>query len=313
MPKNKLVSVIIPTYNREKEVLICLESLQKIDYKNCEIIVVDNASTDKTVEKIEKNYPQVKLIRLLQNMGAVGGRNKGLKKAKGEYFCFLDSDNVVDKHFLTALVELAESNKKIGIVGPKMYYLKEPKRVWFVGARINLITSRTFFPGRDAVDVGQFEQVKNTFHVPNCWLVKKEVVEKIGPMDEIYFMSYGESDWAERARKAGFKVLFCPQAMVYHDIEKGADIKEHVLVRGSPQRTYFFARNRIIFMKKFASRLNFLLFLLIFNNLFLLLHFFIFFKQRQYASFKSYLQGYLDGLKLLSKVKRVSLHGSTPY
>jgi hypothetical protein len=215
---SKLVSIIIPTYNREREILECISSLLSISYRNFELIVVDNASQDNTVVSIKEKFSNIRIVELNQNLGASEGRNEGIRHAKGEYLCFVDSDNIVDKNFLTDLVKLAESGNEIGFVGHKMYYFNDPKRIWYAGADISLLTSRTRYIGINEIDKGRHDQAREVGHIPNVWLVKKSVIEKIGMIDTDYIMHYEEFDWAMRAKKAGYKIMFCPTAVVYHNI-----------------------------------------------------------------------------------------------
>lgn len=300
---NKLVSIIVPSLNRKKKLFQCLKSLSEINYHNNEILVIDNGSEKRIIDMIKKEFPKIKLIQLFENKGAVGARNIGIKNAKGSYLCFVDSDNVVDQNFLTELVYLAESDPKIGFVGPKMYYLNNKKKIWFAGVKLNLITSKpTYYSNQ--MDRGQFDQVREIEHIPNVWLVKREVVNKIGLMDEIFVMTYGESDWAMRAKKVGYKIMFCPSSYVYHNVSVIRNSESAILLRANPYRVYYFARNRAIFMKKFASKINFLIFLLIFNNIYLFVHFYIFIKNKRYDLIKHYLKGYFDGLKLINKIEK---------
>jgi len=301
---NLLVSIIIPTYNRKAKLKRCLDSLLRINYHPFEIIIVDNASTDKTNGMIEKLFPQTKLIKRKTNGGAVIARNEGIKRAAGDLLCFADSDNVFDPNFLKKLVELIKENSQAGLVAPKMYYLKEPNRIWFAGNKVNLLTSRTKYIGLNEIDRGQYNRVKEIDHAPNVWLVKREVIKKIGMMDPRYVMSYGETDWSMRIKLDGYKVLFCPEALVYHDIGIPADVSHNVMVRSTAYRIYYFARNRIIFMKKFAPLPNFLIFLLFFNPLFLCSYCLIFIRYGQPNRIKAYLKGFIAGIKILPKIKK---------
>ena len=302
---NKLVSIIIPTYNRAAKLKRCLISLLKINYTPLEIIVVDNASEDQTVQMIQTRFPQVKLVKLTKNRGAVGGRNAGLKYARGHYICFIDSDNVFEKNFLCELVWLAKQNPKIAFVSPKTYYYQDPKRIWFAGVKISLITSHTKYIGINELDHGQHNKIQETDHTPNVWLARKKAIQKIGSLDEIYVMSYGEADWPRRAKLAGYKSLFCPTAIVYHDIAVPKNLKENIMVRSNDYRIYYFARNRIIFMRKFASHLQFLIFIMLFNNLFLLYYCYTFLKYGQSHLISTYFKGLYDGLRLIPKTKKL--------
>lgn len=143
-----LVSVVIPTYNRCKEVMECLDSVLKCNYKNLEVIVVDNASTDNTLECLKNLYTgdsKIKIIHLRYNKMAAGGRNAGIKVSRGKYLLFLDSDNIVDPLMIDFLVEEMENNKNLGLVGPLMLYEKDKKRIWFKGNKINYVTSKTSY------------------------------------------------------------------------------------------------------------------------------------------------------------------------
>lgn len=297
----KLVSIIIPTYNRKKDVLTCLDSLLSISYDNYEIIIVDNASEDNTIAAIKERFVNVKNLKVIEageNLGASGGRNEGIKHARGEYLCFVDSDNIVDNNFLAELVKLAEADEKIGFVGPKMYYLNDPKRIWCAGATINLLTSKTRYIGKDKIDHGQYDRFRKVEHIPNVWLVKRPVINKIGLMDTTYGICYEESDWAMRAQRAGYSVIFCPTAIVYHNIPlrtKNSGLRG--LVGFDNQYTIFrLARNRAIFMKKFANKFSLIIFLLIFNNLFLVLYCAIFVSYGKVDLLNSYVKGYWEGL-----------------
>lgn len=291
----KLVSIIIPTRNRKRQLIRCLNSLKKISYTHTETIIIDNASTDGTIEIIKKQFPKVKIMRLTKNKGAVGGRNAGIRIAKGDYLLFVDDDNIVTRLFLDKLVELAESDPEIGFVGPKMYYYQDKKRIWFAGVKFNLLTSRTHYIGINQIDCGQFNQVREIDQIPNVWLVKRRVVNKVGGLDENYVMSYGESDWPMRAKLAGFKVLFCPGSVVYHDIVPPKNLKENILLRATPYRAYYFARNRILFMRRFATKLNFLIFLFLFNNCFAIFYLYSYLKGQKYSLCFWHLRGMVDG------------------
>lgn len=293
------VSIIIPTYNRKQEILDCLMSINKLNYDVFEVIVIDNGSTDNTVEAIEKLYTTIKVIELKENLGAVGGRNLGIEKAKGNYLFFVDSDNILHTDCLKELVHLAETDKNIGFVGPKMYYYSDPNRIWYAGAKINLLTSKTTYIGINEIDHGQYDQIKEVEHIPNVWLVKREVIDRIGGLDPVFVMTYGEADWPMRAIKAGFKVVFCPSAKVWHNIPVPKDRNG---LRGTigfdkPYRVYYAARNRTIFMKKFAPKLNFIIYITFFIYIFNIYYIYILIKFMRFDLINPLLQGSIDGIK----------------
>lgn len=299
--RSKPVSVIIVTRNRKQITLDCLESVFKIDYSNFETILVDNGSTDGTVEKIKSAGWQTKLkiIASQENLGLNAGKNLGQKHAKGDYILFLDSDTIVDKELLTELIKLAEIDSKIGIVCPKMYYLKPENVIWYAGSYVNLLTSQTINIGVNQKDQGQYDQVRETEFAPTAYLVTRKAAQKLKGHDAALFMTYGDTDYGFRARKLGFKVMFCPKAKLWHRIKMKDNIKTiRALGYNLPMRAYYFARNRIIFMREHAPRLNFLIFIFIF---FPLLTFYYTAKIIVFGAgwkfLKPHLQGSFDGLR----------------
>ena len=115
----KLVSVIIPTYNRAEMLCKCVDSILNSTYDNLEVIIVDNNSSDETRELVESKYAadeRVLLISLKENLMAAGGRNEGIKRAKGEYLLLVDNDNIVERNMIELLVAEMSKDKKIGLV-----------------------------------------------------------------------------------------------------------------------------------------------------------------------------------------------------
>jgi hypothetical protein len=295
----ELVSVIIVTRNRRAIVLECLGSVFKMNYPNFEVIVVDNASTDGTAEAIVQKYLRAKLIKARRNLGLNGGKNLGQKKARGKYILFLDSDTVVDKHLLTELVKVAQNDAQVGIVCPKMYYSDEKDVLWYAGASVNLWTSQTKNRGCNQKDSGQYDQLGETQFAPTAYLVSAKACRKLKKHDESLFMTYGDTDYGFRARKAGFKVMFCPFAKLRHRLGREENSQTlRSLGYNLPMRAYYFARNRVVFMKRHAPRLNFIFFLLI---CFPLATFYMVYKILLYRGgwrfLKPYLCGSLDGFK----------------
>lgn len=294
----KLASVIITTRNRKNIVLDCLNSVLRMNYTNLEVILMDNASSDGTTEAVKKKFPRVKIVVSKKNLGIAGGRNAGLKVAKGGYILFLDSDTVVDINMATELINLIAKDAKIGIVVPKIYFFDEPNRIWYAGAKVNLFTSRTKNIGVYELDQGQYEQVYEVSHGPTAFLCRKEVIERIGDHEEKYFMSYADLDFAIRAKKNGFRVLFAPKAKLWHRIATGQDRNSIRDLLGTfPPRAYYFARNRFIFMKRHAKKLNFMIFLILFTPGLFLYYTTKIILCREWKYLRMYLLGLVDGLR----------------
>jgi len=303
---NPLVSIVIPTHNRLEEALLCLGAVHKLDYSPVEIIVVDNASSDDTPDRIAERWPDVRLVRLGENLGAVGGRNEGMRHARGEYFYFIDSDVIVEPGLLSELVRAGESDERIGVIGPRIRYYQS-RKPYFVRAGIDPGTSRTWYD-RDYTGP---ETVLETHHVPSTWMVKRKVVEEVGVMDTLYHTYYDESDWHGRVQRAGYRNVACLNAVAYHDVPYSKDLREVLNRRGTTRdkgSTYYafhMARNRTLYMKKFASPLRFALFLLVYNNVFLLMYSLVFLRNLSPALLGAYIGGYFRGIAEARHITRI--------
>lgn len=305
-----LASVIIVTRNRKKITLDCLRSVLKMNYPRFEVILVDNGSTDGTPTAVKKRFPLVKVIATKRNLGLNGGKNLGQEEAKGRYILFLDSDTIIHKNLLKELVKVAEADSSIGIVCPKMYYYKPKNVIWYAGSFVNLLTSRTKNIGCNQKDKGQFDEIRETQFAPTAYLVTRKAAKNLKGHDEAFFMTYGDTDYEFRARKAGFKVIFAPEAQLWHRLKKKENIKTiRALGFNLPMRAYYFARNRVIFMKRHAPKLNFLIFMLFFFPLLTLYFSYkIIIFGGGFKFLKPHWQGSLDGLKYIFNGRIINVY-----
>lgn len=288
MRKSLLVSAIVPTFNLKETALECIDSIIAQDYPNLEIIVIDNG-TDDTFITAKKKYPQIKGYQSSKNLGSTGGMNAGLKKAKGDYLWFIDHDNILNRDMLSQMIKLVESNPKIGIVTPKIFYWENRNMIWSAGTSVNMITGVNH--SREGLDVGQYNKVEEVDIAPANFIVKREVIEKVGFYDDIFYVSYEDSDFCYRVKNAGYKIMYTPKAICYHKIpllDKKAG-KQRWL-----NRAYLTARNKIIFMRKDSP----------FFPLFVLLYpawFFLYtYQSIRYFNFDSlwnFYKGIFDGFK----------------
>jgi len=216
------VFIIILNWNGLQDTLECLESVSALNYPQYEIVVVDNGSTDKPTKAIADKYPKVKLILNDENLGYSGGNNVGIKHAlehDAEYVWLLNNDTVVDADALLSLINITEKDQSIGIAGSKIYYFDNPGKIWFAGSHIYWWRGYSDHNGKDNMDNGQYDNVEQVDRVTGCsMLVKKEVCNKVGILDENFFLYVEEVDWCVRARKAGFKCIFVPSSVVHHKI-----------------------------------------------------------------------------------------------
>lgn len=263
---NKLkIFVIILNFSSGQAILDCLKSLQKVKSDNrLEMLVVDNKSSDGSLTLIKKDFPEVKVIENEKNLGFAEGNNVGIRYAlkKGaDYVMLLNNDTVIEKNCLRELLKVVGKDKEIGIVSPKIYfapgfefhrkrYQKEErgKVIWFAGGEIDWQNILGIHRGVDEVDQGQYEEQREIeFATGCCLLVKKEVFGKIGLLDPKYFLYLEDLDFSVRVKKAGFKIVFSPKAIIWHK-NLGTTSKE-----SAERQAYYYTRNRLLFGLKYAS------------------------------------------------------------
>jgi GT2 family glycosyltransferase len=222
MSNSPLVFIIILNWNGKKDTIECLHSLEKVTYPNKKIIVVDNASSDGSVEEIQRLFSEVEVIVNDTNLRFAGGNNVGIKRAieqGAEYILLLNNDTIVEIDFLSRLVEEAQKNEKIGMVGPKIYYYSDPKRLWYAGGKIILWKGLIAHIGVHEIDEGQYDSIKETAYITGCCiLVKRSVIETVGLLDESYYIYGEDADWCVRVARAGFKLIYVPSALIWHKL-----------------------------------------------------------------------------------------------
>ncbi len=259
--KCPLVSIIILNWNGKKLLKDCLSSLFKLtSYPNYKVIVVDNGSTDGSVEYVKKHFPKADILPLDKNYGFSKGNNEGikyaLKKYNPKYILLLNNDTeIIQKDWLTKMVEVAESDKKIGIVGCSLLF--PDRTLQHAGMRR---FSELILPSY--IHRLSFQKVQNNFRIilvalGACFMIKKSVIDKIGKLDEIYTpASYEDLDYFVRARKAGFLAVCAHNVKIIHKVslswKKIFDLDRYKLI----------TRNYFIFLLKHFRRYLFLGFLL---------------------------------------------------
>lgn len=248
----KTIYIVIVNWNRPDLTITCIQSvLKSIKTSNqVQIIVVDNNSTDNSVQLLKKLRIPFKLIQNKINLGWAGGNNMGIKYAlqnKINYILLLNNDVVLEKNCIQNLIKKIHSDSKIGIVGPKTYFPQ--KRPFVIADAGGIITKPRFFGnnrGIKEVDKGQYDkQINVDFISGSTMLIKKEVFNKIGFFDERFFLYYEDADFCFRARNNGFKVTYMPSAVVYHDVGSTTKL-------GSPLHIYYTTRNHLLFLEKHA-------------------------------------------------------------
>ena len=240
------ISFITICYNGFKDTCELIESLhKKLKSVSYEIIVVDNASREDEAAKIHELYPTVISIRSNENGGFSGGNNIGIRAAKGKYIFLINNDTYIESDEIAYLVERLESRPEIGGVSPKIRFAFPPQHIQFAGfTLLTKITLRNNMLGFDCPDDGSYD----TPHPPPylhgaAMIIKREVIEKIGIMPEIFFLYYEELDWSTSMTRAGYELWYEPRCTVFHKESQSTG-------QLSKLRTYFLTRNRLLYARR---------------------------------------------------------------
>lgn len=237
--KKSLVSIIIVSWNSENFLEDCINSIKHQTYENFEIILVDNVSKDNSVKIVQDNFPQVKIIANKDNVGFAEGNNIGIKNSNGDLIALVNPDVILEKNWLEFLVDKIQSGNTVGGVTGKMYYLGDKfgkDAVFCTWSKINPYTSIPFnFTNNEP-------ESKVDYLSGAAMLVKKEVIDKIGFLDPDYFLYFEETDWCARMIRAGYDLIYVPQAIVWHEVSSTDS--------DSSKKTYYMERNRIRFAIK---------------------------------------------------------------
>jgi GT2 family glycosyltransferase len=246
-----VVTIVLNT-NRRRDTLECLASLERDACPNCTVIVLDNASTDGSVEAIRSEFPAVQIIPLVENRGYAGNNNVGIEAglAQGADWVFvLNEDTVLAPDCLSRLVEAGEGDPRVGIVGPMVYHHNEPQVIQSAGGKLSSQWVATHV-GQNEVDQGQYSTPRRVDWISGCGiLVRRAVIEQIGMLDERFYYYWEETEWCIRARKNGWDIVHVPSAKLWH---KGVQRDYHP----TPSVTYYDTRNRLLALAKHQAPLR---------------------------------------------------------
>lgn len=229
------VSIIILHLDSQVALLACLRSCRAIQYKNCEIIIVENGSRHAldpdTLKEFAGSTPCV--IHSPVNLGFAAGNNLGIRAALtrgADYVLLLSDDTEVAPEFLDALVQAGEQDEHIGALGPTIYYFDDPKRIWFAGARFDAQTCQVVASRSGELDDGgPTDPVESDWLTGCCLLMKRHAIEKVGLLDERFFLYWEDTDWGLRLCACGLKSVVVPSAHIWHKISLSAGGTDSVL------------------------------------------------------------------------------------
>jgi GT2 family glycosyltransferase len=240
------ILVAVLTYNRLHDTLACLESMRRLEGPVEAIVALDNGSTDGTPEAIRRAFPEVEVWELGGNLGYAAGNNLALRVAQQqgmEGVFLLNNDTLVDPMCLVAMRETARVAPRVGAVGPLVWAWPPSQGIWALGGEIHWRRAYTTHREAGRAEPSRWEPHPVDF-VPGCGiLLLREALEAVGGFDERYFMYWEETDWCQRARRAGFSIWVDPRAQMWHK----APMDPEDL---SPGALYYMTRNRMLFFRE---------------------------------------------------------------
>ncbi len=210
------VSIVIPNWNGLKFVGMCLDSLKRSTFEGHEVIVVDNGSTDGSRERIERDYPWVRLLKLPENLGFATACNRGIRASLGKYICLLNNDIEVEPDWIAKLYEGMERHPECGMGTTKMMFLDQRDTFYNTGDLFHAWSSGGG-RGQGEKDVGQYDREEYVFGAcAGAGIYRRELFETIGVFDEDFFIFAEDVDLNMRSQLRGFKAVYLPEAKVYH-------------------------------------------------------------------------------------------------
>ena len=232
------VSVIVLNWNGKHHLERCLSSVLKQTYPNFEVVLVDNASIDGSVEFVREGFPEVRIIRNEENLGFAAGNNVAIRATRGNYIATLNNDTRVDPHWLEELVSAAEADPKVGMCSSKMLFLHRPDIINSTGISLDKAGIAWDRRGGER-DKGEESRPIEVFGpCAGAALYRRAMLEGVGLFDEDFFAYFEDVDLAWRARLAGWRCLYVPTAKVYH-------LYSATGVEGSPFKNYLMGRNKV--------------------------------------------------------------------
>lgn len=254
-----LVSIVTINYNQASVTHECLETLRDLTYEPVEVLVVDNGSELGQADWLQEHHPEAQVVDHPTNDGFAGGNNVGIRRASGDMILLLNNDTLVPPGFLEPMVDAMTTHPDVGILSPKIRFHDSGRRIQYAGSTaINPYTGRSTNVGYGEKDDGQYDTSGYTeLGHGAAMMIRRDVFETIGLLDETYFLYYEEHDFTERAKRAGYRVYYEARTHVLH--------KESTSVgKASPLKAYYMTRNRLLYLRRNVTGLAFVTSVLVF-------------------------------------------------
>lgn len=247
------VAIVVLNWNNAPDTLACLESLTEVTYPHAEVVVVDNGSDDSSVAVIRQRFPSLVVLEAGANLGYAGGNNVGIRHALSQgsgLICLLNNDVLVAPGFLEPLVQACGGPAGPAVSTPMICEAVQPERIWALGAAVDrrIGSPIRLHAGEVSTEWIGMPPYEVDFAPGTAMLVPCRVFEAVGLMDEAFFLYFEEMDWSLRARRAGYRILTVPSAVIWHKVSA-------TLGQTSPVVDYYMLRNHLRFVARHWSGL----------------------------------------------------------
>lgn len=247
------VSIVILNWNGKNDLLECLDSVDRIEYSNFEVIVIDNGSVDGSVEALRQRFNKAIIIENKENTGFCRGNNIGISLALergAEYLLILNNDTLVEPLILKELQGAVSREQDKTIVNPLIAYWQDRRQIHWLGAKIDW-GNAGLYARRQEKDCLLTNELQDSDFVSWCAaFFSRQAIEATGYLDEAFFAYYEDIDWSLRAKKKGFKTMIFPKVLVYHKCSRSSGGVY------SPTVYFFIFRNKFVLMHKHARVLR---------------------------------------------------------
>lgn len=217
-----LVVIVVLNWNGREDCRECLESLRSLTYPNFRTLLVDNASTDDSVPFVREHFGEVEVIENAQNLGFTEGNNVGMRRAlemDAGWVLLLNNDTTVEPDFVTKLVAAAQTDATIGVIGPRVNLYNPCDRIWFAGGHVTMLLGWTWHIGNHRTDGGQYTGcIDQDFQTGAAMMLSREVLTRVGLLDNGFFIYFEDTDLSLRAKAAGYRCVCCRDALIYHKV-----------------------------------------------------------------------------------------------
>jgi hypothetical protein len=245
------IFIVLVNWNLKEDTLDCVDSLLKAGILSSRIIVVDQGSTDGSVEEITGRYNStIQIIENKQNLGYADGVNRGAIRALdlgAEWVMVMNNDTTVSPTLFEELAKTANQNPQVSIFGPMILYHHDPDRIWFLGDRLIPGTLITYSLYKDKIPPDKIPNILSVDFVSGCgMMIRSDIFRKVGHFDTSFFMYGEEVDFCQRVRQSGYKLASVPNAKMWHKVSLSAN-------QDRLKSRYYRIRNQIWIYRKYSS------------------------------------------------------------